>query len=79
MTFCSPSSSCVRSSTASSDAPPAAAAAAYPAAVNGASNGAAAPEEGADGDEVLSLFDTEAAGADEVLDDSLIDEVFSAM
>jgi len=28
---------------------------------------------------VLSLFDTEAAGADEVLDDSLIDEVFSAM
>lgn len=52
---------------------------AYPAAVNGASNGAAAPEEGADSDEVLSLFDTEAAGADEVLDDSLIDEVFSAM
>lgn len=66
-------------SPAPTDAPPAAAAAAYPAAVNGASNGAAAPEEGADGDEVLSLFDTEAAGADEVLDDSLIDEVFSAM
>ena len=66
-------------SPAPTDAPPAAAAAAYPAAVNGASNGAAAPEEGADSDEVLSLFDTEAAGADEVLDDSLIDEVFSAM
>jgi hypothetical protein len=65
-------------SPAPADAPPAAAAA-YPAAVNGASNGAAAPEEGADSDEVLSLFDTEAAGADEVLDDSLIDEVFSAM